>query len=139
MDVRRVGFRWPSVSAELLRDDAQLHALVLELVGAGRAPRAAVTWFRCWAAAEHALAIGLQPGALFRWLVDGQRWELLTESDDARGASRLRAWRGRCGAPGRPAMADPVRLAECGLAALLERRGPPASRSVAGIPTLSLR
>lgn len=124
-------YTWPSLTAEQLRDDAALGRLVAELVQQGVLPAAPVTWFRCWAAAEHALAWGRDPGALFRWLIEGRHWSRISATEDDRGAARVRRWRGRCRRLGAPSASDPVRLAEGDLASLLRRLGLPASVPVA--------
>lgn len=138
MAARGAAYTWPSVSAEQLRDDAALGRLVADLVRHGVLPRAPVSWFRCWAAAEHALAQGRAPGALFRWLVEGRRWSRISAEEDDCGAARVRRWRGRCRRLGATATSDPVRLAECDLAALLERCRPPAPVPVTAKTTVQL-
>jgi hypothetical protein len=123
------------VTAALLRDDAQLAALVAQLVRARELPPAPVTWFRVWAAAEHALRGGRDPGALFRWIVSGRRWSHLTAADDDAGAARVRAWRGRCAAPGAPRTPSPMRLADVQPVRAWAHHGPPAPPAVAENPT----
>jgi len=67
-----------------LRDTGELLARVPG--AAGEAER-----LRYVAAAEHALRVGEQPLALFRWIIRGRRWDVITLADEDRAAARLKA------------------------------------------------
>lgn len=99
---KKGGGRMGHVDADDLKSDERLEALrqraiACGLIGANEADR--IRWF---AAAEHALAGGERPEALFVWIVGatrrGPHWLNISEADEQRALRRLK--------PGRPDAPD---------------------------------
>jgi hypothetical protein len=90
------GSVFASVDVETLRDDRKLLAWYEHATGQRKPIIAASerSLRRVFEAAEHALAVGDNPAALFAHIVSRADWRVITQADEDRASERLRGLRG---------------------------------------------
>ena len=83
------GEKLTKLTAEQLKDDAELAGLYLRAVRLGLVVDSGQDRLRFWRAACFALRTGENPPALFAWTVNGQHWERGADEDEATALARL--------------------------------------------------
>jgi Helix-turn-helix domain len=74
-----------------LKADNRLATLEQEAVSAGLIGDGERDRLRFWAAAQHALRAGVEPTALFAWIVYNGKWDVLTGADEKEAEPRIKA------------------------------------------------
>ncbi|WP_435022556.1 hypothetical protein TA3x_005752 (plasmid) [Tundrisphaera sp. TA3] len=122
------------IRPEDLRDPARILDLHRRAIAAGWATGSEADRLRYVAAAAHARAVGVaNPPGLFRAIVEGRRWGSLTQQDEDRARSQLRALDATRPGPAMPARPAPPPIPgrPIALASLLARLdiAPPGCRA----------